>query len=242
MTSRQPVKNKKNSSPKSAAMVAGAIGIVAATGAGGYIAGTSTVQDVQGFEPVYTVSKQNLKEAKTKLSSLEVRSDTANIPDYDSKTMPEWSRSNGCSTRYNLLAGKLESANADRASCKITSGTIFDYYTGSLLAYNRRTNGGGIDIDHIVAKGDAWESGGYAWSNDEWKTYINDSNVLIATSANINRSKGDKNAAEWLPPNEDYWCKYVTDQINIKSEYHLSVTADEKSTIERILATNCKKN
>ena len=119
---------------------------------------------------------------------------------------------------------------------------MFDYYTGTLVKYNRLVSGGGIDVDHIVAKGNAWESGGYTWDTDKWKTYINDEEVLMATSAKANRSKGDKDASGWLPSNEKFWCKYATFQIHIKDKYNLSVTTDEKTTLEEILDTNCNKN
>ena len=119
---------------------------------------------------------------------------------------------------------------------------MFDYYTGTLVKYNRLVSGGGIDIDHVVAKGNAWISGGYAWDNEQWKSYVNDEDVLMATSAKANRSKGDKDAANWLPSNEKFWCKYVIKQVQIKNKYSLNVSVDEKSAIENVLDTNCNKN
>ena len=237
-------KSTKTSKPKSTTLVAGAVGVVVATGIGGYATGVFTTQDIQDFEPAYAVSAQELKTAKSTLNSLVVRSTTKHIPDYDSQSMPGWydADSDGCPTRYDILTRDILNEKTDEANCNIKSGTMFDYYTGTLVKYNRLVSGGGIDVDHIVAKGNAWISGGYIWNNDQWKTYINDEDVLMATSAKANRSKGDKDASEWLPSNEKFWCRYVIYQTNIKSKYSLSVSVDEKSTIENILNTNCNKN
>ena len=234
-------------SKKTGKIVAGTVGIagaVIAVGAGGYGLGALTNQDIQDFEPVYTISTQDLKTAKTTLLKLNVRSGSETIPDYNSGTMPDWSDidGDGCPTRYDVLVRDIINEKVDESNCKIKSGTMFDYYTGTLVKYNRLVSGGGIDVDHIVAKGNAWESGGYTWDTDKWKTYINDEEVLMATSAKANRSKGDKDASEWLPSNEKFWCKYVTFQIHIKDKYDLSVTTDEKTTLEKILETNCNKN
>ncbi|MBQ8985462.1 hypothetical protein IJ076_02905 [Candidatus Saccharibacteria bacterium] len=234
----------KNSKSKSAALIVGAVGTAIATGVGGYATGVFTTQDVQDFEPIYTVSVQELKSAKSTLNSLLIRSNTTNIPDYNSQVMPEWydADNDGCPTRYDILTRDILNEKVDEINCKVKSGTMFDYYTGTLVKYNRLVNGGGIDVDHIVAKGNAWISGGYTWSNDQWKTYVNDEDVLMATSARVNRSKGDKDASEWLPSNEKFWCRYVIYQVNIKNKYGLSVSTDEKSTIENILNTNCNRN
>lgn len=234
----------KNSKSKSTALIVGAVGVAVTTGVGGYATGVFTTQDIQDFEPTYTVSAQELKSAKSTLDALAVRSNTTNVPDYDSQSMPGWydADDDGCSTRYDVLTRDILNEKTDGANCKVKFGTMFDYYTGALVKYNRLVNGGGIDVDHIVAKGNAWISGGYTWNNDQWKTYINDEDVLIATSVKANRSKGDKDASEWLPPNEKFWCRYVIYQVNIKSKYSLSVSANEKSTIENVLNTNCNKN
>lgn len=234
--------NKKKSQIKSGTLIAGAIGVATVAGVGGYTTGILTARDIQDFNPKYTVNLQELKEAKLILSSIQIRMNDIEIPDYDSKTMPGWydSDHNGCPTRYDILTRDALNQKTNESTCEFKSGTMFDYYTGTLVKYNKLVNGGGIDIDHIVAKGNAWVSGGYVWSGERWKEYINDEEVLIATSAKINRSKGDKDASEWLPPNEDFWCKYVIKQTQIKHKYHLNISSNEKSTIENILSTKCK--
>ena len=64
----------------------------------------------------------------------------------------------------------------------------------------------------------------------------NDPLNLLAVDAGANRSKGDSDAASWLPPNMRYRCAYVARQIAVKSKYHLSVTAAEAAQLGRQLA------
>lgn len=236
---QRKVTQKNKIKPTRLIIGAVSIGVI---GVSSYALGASINQDIQDFEPIYTISSQELKTAKSTLFSLLVRQSNIDIPDYSSKSMPGWydADSDGCPTRYDILARDMLNIEKNDVSCKVDSGTLFDYYTGSLIKYNRLVSGGGVDIDHVVAKGNAWVSGGYRWNDDQWKEYINDEDVLIATSAKANRSKGDKDASEWLPSNENFWCKYVIKQIQIKDKYHLSVSANEKSTVEDILSTNCK--
>ena len=132
------------------------------------------------------------------------------------------------------MLNSLENVTND--DCDIQSGELFDYYTGKTISL-----ADGIDIDHIVAKKNAWDSGGYVWNEDAWIKYVNDEDrVLIATSESANRSKGSKDAADWLPENTEYWCKYIIQQIEIKNYYNLSVRQIEKDKMQEVLVKNCK--
>ena len=232
---------QSSTNSKGKLLLSGAAGLAAA-GVAGYSLRAVTTQDIQDFQPTYTVSFRELSSAKKTLATLPVRDGSEIIPDYDSSTMPSWydADKDGCPTRYDVLTRDILNEKTDEANCKIISGVMFDYYTGSLVKYNRLVKGGGIDIDHVVAKGNAWVSGGNSWTNEQWKTYINDKDVLLATSAKANRGKGDKDAASWLPPNENFQCKYVIRQIQIKGKYSLNVSPEEKTAIENVLETNCK--
>ena len=50
---------------------------------------------------------------------------------------------------------------------------------------------------------------------------------LLAVSASANRSKGDGDAATWLPSNKSYRCAYVARQVAVKAKYGLWITAAE---------------
>ena len=59
-----------------------------------------------------------------------------------------------------------------------------------------------VDIDHVVALKEAWDSGARSWSSVNRKRYANDlgySGTLVAVTDNVNASKGDRDVAQWLP-------------------------------------------
>lgn len=233
-TNKTRTKTNQNSTPNKAKLVAGAVGIAVVAGGTGYL-----VKDITGStDSIYTVSNYELRKAKRNLNQLTVRATDEAPTSYNSNgNVPsDWSDTNntGCKTRSDVLLNSLENTQND--SCNIQSGELFDYYTGKTISLKD-----GIDIDHIVAKKNAWDSGGYTWNKDTWTAYVNDEErVLIATSDSANRSKGSKDAADWLPENTDYWCKYVIQQIKIKNFYNLSVRQAEKDKIQEVLTNNCK--
>ena len=95
-----------------------------------------------------------------------------------------------------------------------------------------------FDIDHLVPLAEAWDSGASEWDPDRRAAFANalDSpEALVAVSASSNRSKSDKDPAEWLPPDETYWCRYATDWVKVKSDWGLSVDPAEKSSLTQVL-------
>ena len=103
-------------------------------------------------------------------------------------------------------------------------------YTGKLF-----TQASDIDIDHMIPLKEAHISGAHAWSPEKKREYANDmSNPqhLIAVEDGANQSKGPKDPASWMPPNRSYWCQYLTDWIQVKLNYSLSVDEDERDSLE----------
>ncbi len=92
-----------------------------------------------------------------------------------------------------------------------------------------------MQIDHVVALADAWETGASRWTATRRLDYANDPTVLLAVDGPENESKGDDDASEWLPPNPSYDCAYVKQQIAIKTKYRLSVSPAEKLALSRTL-------
>jgi len=85
-----------------------------------------------------------------------------------------------------------------------------------------------LDIDHMVPLAEAWRSGANAWDGARRIAFANDldhGGSLIAVTAAVNRSKGDRDPASWQPPNTEAWCSYVADWTNTKLRWNL--TADE---------------
>jgi hypothetical protein len=81
---------------------------------------------------------------------------------------------------------------------------------------------------------DAWQTGASSWSAVKRVNFANDPLELLAVDEHNNESKGDADAASWLPPTGD--CAYVARQIAVKHAYGLWVTSAEHSALVRVLA------
>ena len=99
---------------------------------------------------------------------------------------------NGCDTRDDILRRDLTRRRVRpfTQGCVITAGTLHDPYTRAAIRYVR---GGGseVDIDHVVALGDAWQKGAQRWAYGKRVALANDPLNLLAVSASANRQKGD---------------------------------------------------
>jgi hypothetical protein len=144
---------------------------------------------------------------------------------------------NGCDTRDDVLRRDLIdiALRPGTHDCVVVSGTRLDPYTGQDLHYVRG-GGVGVDIDHVVALGDAWATGAQYWPVAERIALANDPANLLAVDASANRQKGDADAASWLPPQKSYRCAYVARQVAVKAKYGLWVTAAERDAIARVLS------
>ena len=116
-------------------------------------------------------------------------------------------------------------------------GTLHDPYTGKVIAFVRGSGTSSkVQIDHVVALGDAWQKGAQQLSADTRLHLANDPLNLLAVDGPTNQRKGDGDAATWLPPNKAYRCQYVARQVAVKARYHLWVTSAERDAIARVLA------
>jgi hypothetical protein len=96
--------------------------------------------------------------------------------------------------------------NTDKG-CRVVSGSWFGKYSGDVF-----TDASKLDIDHLVPLKEAHESGGFAWDAARRRDYANDlsdPNTLIAVERGLNRQKGAKDPADWLPPNLEYQFAYA---------------------------------
>lgn len=146
-----------------------------------------------------------------------------------------WATVAGCDMRDRILARDLlhKRYEAD-GSCEIESGILQDPYTRERISYVRG-GGSGVDIDHVVALGDAWQKGAQQWSASRRVAFANDPLELLSVSASANRAKGDGDAATWLPPNKSFRCAYVARQVAVKRKYGAWVTRAERDAIARVL-------
>ncbi|MET7473418.1 HNH endonuclease family protein [Streptomyces sp. NPDC005648] len=144
--------------------------------------------------------------------------------------------SNSCDTRDDILQRDLEGVRFSGGRCRVSYGVLeSDPYSGKKVTYRRGASL--VDIDHIVPLSDAWQKGAKYWDASKRIALANDPLNLIAVDSSTNRSKGDGDAATWLPPNKSYRCAYVAGQVAVKRKYQLWVTAAEKAAMEKVLRT-----
>lgn len=149
---------------------------------------------------------------------------------------------NGCDTRNDILARDLtnETFKPGTNSCVVMTGTLADKYTGTTITFTRgQDTSSDVQIDHIVALGDAWQKGAQQLNDEQRKELANDPLNLMAADGPTNSAKGDKDAATWLPPNKAFRCEYVARQTAVKAKYRLWVTQAEHDAIVGILE-GCK--
>jgi len=138
----------------------------------------------------------------------------------------------GCSTRNEVLIQESRTTPRIGAGCSV-GGSWRSAYDGVTT-----TRASSFDIDHVVPLKEAWDSGAWAWTPVRRKDYANDlgdSRSLRAVSAASNRSKGDKDPAQWLPPLVSFRCTYATEWVAVKVRWDLGVDAAERAVLRRIL-------
>jgi hypothetical protein len=144
---------------------------------------------------------------------------------------------NGCDTRDDILHRDLARITTDSTTCTVVTGALMDPYTAATLALSPGSAGSDtIQVDHVVSLSDAWQTGAQQLTADQRTALANDPLSLLAVSGKQNTSKGDGDAATWLPPNKAYRCSYVARQVAIKARYGLWMTQAEHDAVARILA------
>jgi hypothetical protein len=147
-----------------------------------------------------------------------------------------WAIWGKCDTRQRILARDLANVALDDDGCTVLSGTLHDPYTGKIIEFQRgSTTSSAVQIDHVVALADAWQTGAFEFESAMRTTLANDDLELLAVDGPANAQKGAGNASTWLPSNRAFRCSYVARQIAIKRKYNLWVTADERTAMTSVL-------
>ena len=186
-----------------------------------------------------TNAQADTTDALTALNKLEVKG-RAPKTGYARSQFPHWSDPdrNGCDARNDTLKRDLTNITfkAGTRDCKVIAGQLLDPFSGKVLTFS--TTKVVIDIDHVVALSNAWQTGAAYFDKNTRLLIANDPINLLAVDAKLNRQKGDGDAATWLPLNKSFRCEYVARQVAVKSKYKLWVTEPEKVAITKILS-NC---
>jgi len=157
---------------------------------------------------------------------------------YDRSSFSHWRDPdrNGCDARNDTLRRDLTNLviKSDSNGCKVLAGLLADPYSGKNIEFVLGASL--IDIDHVVALSNAWQTGAFQFTDEIRLKFANDPLNLLAVSASLNRQKGDGDAATWLPPTKSYRCQYVARQIAVKKKYGLWLTKPEKVEMLNLLA------
>ena len=135
-------------------------------------------------------------------------------------------------TRSEVL--RSESKRSTTGRCTVRRGKWFSYY-------DRKTwrRAADVDIDHLVALKEAWDSGAKRWNRATRIRYANDlaeGRTLIAVTDNVNQSKGAQDPTTWMPQHGK--CRYVREWVAVKIRWSLRVNRGEKRAL-RGLADDC---
>ncbi|MFJ1839909.1 HNH endonuclease family protein [Streptomyces sp. NPDC088175] len=144
--------------------------------------------------------------------------------------------SDGCSTRNEVLLAEAVKAPEQGARCTLTGGEWLSYYDEVTVTDPKK-----LDIDHMVPLAEAWDSGASTWAADRRMRYANDLGAdrsLVAVTAKTNRSKGDKDPSDWMPPATSAKCTYLADWTATKLRWKLTADDKERAALEK-LATGC---
>jgi hypothetical protein len=177
-------------------------------------------------------------DALAALNNLEVKG-RAPKTGYARSQFPHWSDPdrNGCDARNDTLKRDLTDITykVGTRDCKVIAGQLLDPFSNKVITFS--TTKVVIDIDHVVALSNAWQTGAAYFDKNKRSQIANDPLNLLAVDSKLNRQKGDGDAATWLPPSKAFRCEYVARQVAVKAKYGLWVTQPEKVAIDKILST-----
>ena len=150
-----------------------------------------------------------------------------------------WPSIEGCSLRQRIVKRDFTTATLDEDNCTVVAGLYTDPYSGEELEFHERSEiSRGVQIDHVVALSNAWQTGAQNLSADARYALATDPLNLVTAGSAANQDKSDGDASEWLPPNRAFQCEYVARQIAVKYKYHLWVTEPEHAAMITVL-TDC---
>ena len=159
---------------------------------------------------------------------------------YDRALFDHWRDidGDGCDSRDQVLKrDSISLPQVDPVNCNVIAGDWVSPYDGG-----KWINPSDIDIDHVVALKEAWDSGAWAWSAAQRKAFANDtsdSRTLLAVTDSVNQSKSDKDPSNWLPPLQSYTCTYLGNWIAVKVRWSLSMDSSEYGRINNLLQSTC---
>lgn len=150
---------------------------------------------------------------------------------YDRSLFPHWKDADGdCqNARHEVLVAEssVSPTYTSSSRCSVATGRWFSYYDRVTW-----TAASDVDIDHVVALAEAWDSGARTWTTSRRQSFANDlgdSRSLVAVTDNVNQSKGDQDPSTWLPTYDR--CRFILEWTAVKIRWGLTVDSAEKSAL-----------
>ena len=104
-------------------------------------------------------------------------------------------------------------------------------YTGRSFSSSRDT-----DIEHIVARSEAYASGLCAATPETRRRFATDLLSLTLASPDVNRrQKRDRDAAAWVPDRNQSW--FADRVVRIRQKYNLTIDGREASALDQVLVS-----
>ena len=148
---------------------------------------------------------------------------------------------NGCDTRNDILDRDLVDktyVSIKRCPNAVATGTLYDPYTNATIAFVRgNQTGAAVQIEHIVPLAYAWDQWARNWTDEMRVRFANDPANLLAVEGQVNQDKGDKQPADWMPPNRAFWCQYAVQFAEVLRGYGLPVDAPSAMVVRDAAAT-----
>lgn len=140
---------------------------------------------------------------------------------YDRDLFQHWDDEdgNGCNTRCEILSAE-----------KRTNGSWYSLWDGTTA-----TSASALEIDHVVALAEAWDSGASTWTATQRDRFADWQVNLTAVGSSVNQSKSDKDAAEWTPPRAASKCAFAEITVTTKFKWTLTIDQAEKTALTSML-------
>lgn len=181
------------------------------------------------------ISLPNAQAAQTTFKDIATATNFLKVADesrtgYKRAMFKHWTGAgNGCDSRKAVIISEAVKKPVVEKGCVIKGGEWLSIYDNVKVL-----EAGKLDVDHFVPLAEAWDSGASAWTPEKREKYANDqtdSRHLIAVTGASNRSKSDRDPAEWMPTNKAYTCEYLANWVSVKIRWSLSVDKTEKDFI-----------
>ena len=192
--------------------------------------------DSGGYEPERSADSGQTMRARRMFFKLNAAPERRALR-YDRGKFAHWTDANGdgCDTRQAVLISESRVRATRSRDCTVSSGRWLSMYDE-----RRWTNPSDVDVDHVVALGEAWRSGAHNWSGTTRRRFANDLKFrpsLRAVTDNVNQSKGDRDPADWMP--SEARCRYVIAWVQVKYRWRLKANAAERAEIASRLSGSC---